>query len=151
MIFKTKKEIFDLNVILLDLNWTISVFWNIIDWVWERIEKLKKLWFDCYIVSWDQRWKWESIANKLWIKFFLANSEEEKAIVTKNFKKDSIISIWNARIDNWMFENSKLRIWVLQKEWMHIWIMKNIDIIFTNVNDALDMLLDENIFLATMK
>lgn len=151
MIFETQHITYDIRTILLDLNGTLTVRWKLKSWTKARIAKLQKMGCDMYIISWNQRWNGETIAHDLWMWFFDANSEEEKRKIAMKFPKETTAAIGNARIDCGMFHHATLRIWLLQQEGLHVWILPHIDILMLDINDALDLFLDADIFCATMK
>jgi soluble P-type ATPase len=71
--------------------------------------------------------------------FFLENDIETTA------------AIGNARIDIGKFKHAKLSIATLQSEGIHTGILPYVDIIVPNINDALDLFIDSDALIATMR
>ncbi len=141
----------EIDTIVLDLNGTLSVKWQIIEWVRERIDKLKELWMHILLLTWDQRWTAKNLCSELWIDFKKATTAEMKGECMQRLNCDTTVSIWNARIDIETFKMAKLSIATLQGEWIHTEIILNVDIIVTSINDALDILIDGDSLCATMR
>jgi soluble P-type ATPase len=141
----------EIDTIVLDLNGTLSVNWKIVEWVKERLEKLKSLWMSIILLTWDHRWIAQDMCDELWINFKIAKSAEEKGKHMDNLNCEKTVSIWNARIDIETFKRAKLSITTLQAEWIQVRIIEHVDIIVTSINHALDILIDWNSLCATMR
>jgi len=141
----------ELNTIILDLNGTLAVSGEIVEGCKERIQKLKELGYKIYLFTGDQRGNATLQASKLGIEVKIAKNTEEKATLTNNLDVEKTVAIGNARIDIGTFTPSKLRIGVLQAEGIHCSILPYIDILTPTINNALDLLIDPNIFSATMR
>jgi soluble P-type ATPase len=140
-----------LDAIIFDLNGTLSVRGMIVDGAKERIEKLQKMGFMMYLLSGNQRKNALELSSYLGLRFFEASSLEEKANFVKNLPTKNIVAIGNARIDIGMFQNAKLSIGTIQGEGIHRDILQHVDILVNNINDALDLLIDEDTLKATLK
>jgi soluble P-type ATPase len=141
----------ELNNIILDLNGTLAVNGKLVGGVKKRINKLRELGYKVYLFTGDQRGTATVQAQELGIEVQRASNTEEKRALTKQLNGEQTVSIGNARIDIGTFEPVKLRIGTLQSEGIHTEILKYIDILVPSINDALDLLIDPNIFNATMR
>ena len=146
-------EVWEIEIenIVLDLNWTLSVKWEIPKWVRERLDKLKDLWMKILLLTGDQRGTANILSSELWINFKKAKTAEEKWDCMEELDCEKTASIWNARIDIETFKKAKLSIATLQGEWIHPEIIPYVDIIVTHINDALDILIDWDSLSATMR
>lgn len=149
MIFETNWWTYDLDTIVLDLNWTLTVGGVINDSTKVIIDQLMQNKWKLYLLTWNQRWNAGEFES-LWIEVIIAKNSEEKADFMKTLNSDNVVSIWNARIDIWMFKNSSISIATLQSEWIHTWILWHVDILVPSIDDALYLFLDSNRFAATM-
>ncbi|MFH1601917.1 MAG: HAD family hydrolase [Candidatus Shapirobacteria bacterium] len=140
-----------LENIILDLNGTLAVKGKIVLGAKERLNKLKRLGFQIYLFSGDQRGNAASLAKELGIKFVKGKSSQEKEELTRKLDTKKTVAIGNARIDIGTFKPCKLRIGTLQPEGIHTGILKHIDILVPSINDALDLLLDPHSLNSTLK
>lgn len=140
-----------LENIVLDLNGTIAIGWKIVEWVAERIKTLQSLGFRILLCSGDQRGNGQKIADELGIEFFSANDAAAKKTIWKMLDGEKSIAIGNARIDIGLFENAQISILTLQDEWVHVWALAHADILIPSINNALDLFIDRDRFIATMK
>jgi len=141
----------EINTGVLDLNGTLSVKWEIVEWVKERLKKLKELWIHILLLTWDQRWTAKDFCSELGIDFKRATTAEMKGVCMQELHCETTASIWNARIDIETFQKAQLSIATLQGEWIHPMIIPHVDIIVTSINDALDILMDWDSLCATMR
>lgn len=141
----------ELNTIILDLNGTLAVNGKVVEGVKERIAKLKELGFKILLFSGDQRGNAAQIVQELGIELQRATTTEEKEALTLKLDCEKTVAIGNARIDIGTFKPCKLRIGTLQAEGIHSAILQYIDVLVPSICDALDLLLNESSFNATMK
>lgn len=141
----------ELDTIILDLNGTLAVQGDIVDGAKERLEILRQLGFKIFLFTGDQRGTAAVQAGELGIDVQRATTADEKRILTEKLDVAKTVAIGNARIDIGTFEPVKLRIGTLQAEGIHTEILKHIDVLVPSINDALDFLIDPNIFNATMR
>ena len=141
----------ELDTIILDLNGKLAVKGKTVEGCKHRIEKLKELGYKIYLFTGDQRGNASVQASKLGIEVKLAKTTEEKAKLTNELPVNTSVAIGNARIDIGTFLPSRLKIGVLQAEGIHTGILPHIDILIPSINDALDLLIDPDIFNATMR
>lgn len=149
-ILNTGEKLF-LKKIVLDLNGTLTIRGKIIVGVKSRLAKLQKLGFEIFIITGDARGNAKKIAKNLNINCLIAANSKEKAKIMKTLNPKECIAVGNARIDIGMFKNSKIRILTLQAEGIHTKAIPYTDIIVPSIIDALDLFIDKNSFLATMK
>lgn len=141
----------ELTTIVLDLNGTIALNGEIVPGVEGRIRKLKELGFNIYLFTGDQRGNASTHAQKLGIEVQKAITSDQKEELTRKLDVDHAVAIGNARIDIGTFKPCKLRIGTLQSEGIHIGILEHIDILVPSINDALDLLINENSLNATLR
>jgi soluble P-type ATPase len=150
MIYKTNSGEIELDTVLLDLNGTLTEYGSYHPQVPELMNKLKESDYRIILLTWDQRNNSE-LFEHLWMEVVLAKSAEEKKQFALSLQSEKIVAIGNARIDIGMFDVAKLRIGTIQKEWIHVEILSHIDILVPNIIDAFALLLDKDVFAATMK
>ncbi len=141
----------EIRTIVLDLNGTLSVHGNIVEWVPERLKKLRELGFEIVLFTGDQRWNAQELCDELGIGFKKANSLEDKEKYFLEYDPETTVAIGNARIDIGKFRHAKLSIATLQSEWIHTGILEYVDIIVPNICDALDLFLDSDGLIATLR
>lgn len=141
----------EINTIVLDLNGTLSVKGEIAEGVKERVFKLKELGFKIILFTGDQRGTAETLCKELGIEFERASSSEEKENLFLKLDTKTTTAIGNARIDIGTFKHAALRIATLQAEGIHTGIIPHVDIIVNNINDALDLFIDGDSLVATMR
>lgn len=143
-------QIYDLDTMVLDLNGTLQVKWEISEKTENLIQKLKSLWRNIIVLTWDQRWDAHEL-EKIWLQVEIAKNGNEKEAYIKSLDTEKCVCIWNARIDIWMFKNAKISIATIQAEGIHTGILEHVDIIIPTIEDALSLFIDWDTFSATMK
>lgn len=141
----------ELENIILDLNGTLAVGGKLVEGIESRFIKLKQLGYKLYLFTGDQRGNAAELTHKIDIEIQRATTTEEKRALTDKLEVSKTVAIGNARIDIGTFATTKLRIATLQAEGIHAEILPFVDIIVPSINDALDLLIDPNIFNATMR
>lgn len=141
----------ELTNIILDLNGTLAVNGKIAEGVKERLGKLSELGYQIILFTGDQRGNAAQLTAELGISFKKASTSEEKEALTKELEVDKTVAIGNARIDIGTFKGTKLRIATVQAEGIHTGILEHVDILVPSINDALDLLINQNTFEATMR
>jgi soluble P-type ATPase len=141
----------ELNTLILDLNGTISVNGKLIDGVREKLTKLKEIGFSIYVFSGDVRGTARDLCISIGIELKICKSHTEKEEDILALSPDSTVAIGNGRIDIGMFRHAKLSIATLQAEGIHPAILPHVDILMTNINEAFDLLLDQETLDATLK
>lgn len=141
----------EINTIVLDLNGTLAVKGKIVNGAKERIQNLKKLGFKIILFSGDQRGNIKDICDDLDVEFKKASSQAEKEQFSLELNCEKTAAIGNARIDIGTFKNAKLSIATLQAEGIHTDILDYVDIIVPSINDALDLFIDSDSLIATLR
>lgn len=141
---------FELDTILIDLNGTLTMWWEISPEVPDLLKRLKDSWFRLVLLTWDQRGN-SSQFEALGLEVVIVSNAEEKKQFSLTCDIHKMVAIGNARIDIGMFEVAKVSIATLQGEWIHAGIIPYVDIIVPSFADVCRLLLDKNIFAATMK
>ena len=143
----------EVDTIILDLNGTLAVNGSIVKGAKERLGKLKELGYKIFLLTGNQRGNAGELCHELGIDFKVAKTSDEKEAITKEFINSSkgVVSIGNARIDIGTFKDAKVRIGTLQAEGIHTGIIEYIDILVPSLINALDLLIDEDTFNATMR
>ena len=150
MMYKTNSWDIELNTILLDLNGTLTVAGVLDERIPALISQLKWLWFRLVLLTGDQRGNSQQFES-LGLEVVLASNAQEKKEFALSCETNKTVAIGNARIDLGMFEVCKLRIATLQWEWIHVGILNHVDILVPGIADAFNLLIDPDIFAATMK
>lgn len=150
MIYKTNSGSYELNTILVDLNGTLTVWWIMDKQTPELLNELKSLWYRIILLTGDQRGNGTSFED-LWLEVIIVKNADEKKQFALTCDIDKMVAIGNARIDIGMFEVAKISIATMQWEWIHVGILPYVDIIVPSFADACRLLIDEDIFAATMK
>ncbi|EKE06171.1 MAG: hypothetical protein ACD_19C00066G0001 [uncultured bacterium] len=141
----------ELDTIILDLNGTLSVNGALVVGVKEQLAKLKKMGYVIYLFTGDQRGNATVLAREIGLEVQKATTAEEKEILTSKLDTNKTVAIGNARIDIGTFKKTKLRIATLQAEGIHTDILNFVDIIVPSIVDALNLLINPDIFNATMR
>jgi len=144
-------EEIELDTIILDLNGTLSVNGILVIGVKEKLAKLKEMGYKIFLFTGDQRANAAELAKEIGLEVQKANTTEEKEALTSKLDTNKTVAIGNARIDIGTFRNTKLRIATLQAEGIHAGILNFVDIIVPTINDALNLLINPDIFNATMR
>jgi soluble P-type ATPase len=143
----------DLNVktIILDLNGTLSVGGIIVEGVKERLVKLKELGFKIVFFTGNSRNDANAIAGELGIEWKIAKTAEKKRELALGMNPETCASIGNGLIDLELMKVVKLSIVTLQAEGVHTQTLLNSDIVVPSIIDALNLFLDEQRLIATLR
>jgi soluble P-type ATPase len=145
------QEPFVIETIILDLNGTLSVAGAVPEGVKLRLEKLKELGFNVLFFTGNTRNDADDLAHDLGIEWRLAKNAEGKRDLALELGADTCASIGNGLIDLELMKAVKLRIVTLQAEGVHIQTLLNSDIVVPHINDALDLFIDEQRLIATLR
>ena len=139
-----------IETIILDLNGTLCVGGKLVPGVAERIQELRK---KCKLVlfSGDTRGDALKLADELGVTFSKTVTGQDKANEADKLQSDKCAAIGNGLIDLQLIQRVKLGIVVLQGEGAHAKTLLAADIVVTNVNDALDLFIDEQRLIATLR
>jgi len=140
-----------IKTIILDLNGTLSVGGVVVDGVKERLDKLQEKGFKVLFFTGNTRNDADDLAASLGIEWRLAKTAQEKHDLALELEPDTCASIGNGLIDLELMKVVKLRIVTLQAEGVHVQTMLNSDIIIPSINDALDLFIDEQRLVATLR
>jgi soluble P-type ATPase len=91
------------------------------------------------------------LAADLGIEWRLAKNAEDKKQLALQLEPESCASIGNGLIDLELMKAVKLRIVTLQAEGVHVQTLLNSDIVIPSINDALDLFIDEQRLIATLR
>jgi len=141
----------ELKTIILDLNGTISVAGNVVEGVKERIGQLKTAGFSLVLFTGNTRNDADQLSDDLGIEWKLAKSDEDKRDLALGLEPDRCVSIGNGLIDLELMKVVKLSIVTLQAEGVHVQTLLNSDVVVSSINDALDLLIDPQRLIATLR
>ena len=147
-------------IILLDLNGTIATDGKIKEGVKERLAILKEK-AEIYILSADTFGTLNDIAKNLNVKGMKIDREKygsekiAKLKILEELKKQNpdkkIIAIGNGNNDELLLKNADLGICVIGDEGAWSKTILSSDVVVKDINDALDLLLNENRLKATIR
>jgi soluble P-type ATPase len=142
----------ELKNLVLDLNGTITESGSFIPGVIERLEKLKAGGSRIYVLSGDTRGTVKSAFEDLsGIEAVVTKTAEEKRDFVESIEPFSTACVGNGNIDVEMFKIARLSICTIQAEGASIQAMLNADIVVTHINEALEILLDREKLIATLR
>ena len=140
-----------IDTLILDLNGTLTVGGNIPEGAKERLDKVKNLGLKVVLLTGNTRGDADDLASELGIDWQQAKSAEDKRDIAKTLEPETCASIGNGRIDLELMKVVKLAIVTLQAEGVHAETLANSDIIVPTINDALDLFIDSDRLIATMR
>lgn len=140
-----------IKTLILDLNGTLSVGGAIPDGVKERLEQLNAEGLRIVLFTGNTRGDADEIAAELGIDWQPAKSMEDKKTLALSMEPETCASIGNGLIDLELMKAVKLRIVTLQAEGVHVQTLLNSDIVVPHINDALDLFLDGQRLVATLR
>lgn len=141
----------EIKTIVLDLNGTLSVGGTVPAGVKERLSQLKNLGFKILFFTGNTRNDADNLAASLGIEWKLAKGAEDKRNLALGLEPETCASIGNGLIDLELMKVTKLRIVTLQSEGVHIQTMLSSDIVVPHINDALDLFIDGQRLIATLR
>lgn len=142
----------DIDTILIDLNGTLRVGKEqIVPGVRERLHELTRKAMRVILLSGDTRGDAEEIAKKLGIEFVRTPTAEDKGALVYQIGPDHCAGIGNGLIDLAIVSKSRIGIVPLQAEGTHMKTFLAADIVIPTVTDALDLFLDEQRLIATLR
>jgi P-type E1-E2 ATPase len=142
-----------LEHLVLDLNGTISLDGNIIDGVEERIDALHDL-LNVIIVTADTRGSAQELGQSLRVKIHKVDPGDEpvkKLTLVQQLGSESTVSIGNGSNDASMLKESILGICVLGPEGVSSEAITSCDLVISDINAALDLLLKPERLIATLR
>ncbi len=141
----------ELKTIILDLNGTLSVGGVVPEGVKERLDQLKEIGYKVLFFTGNTRNDADDLAADLGIEWKLAKSAEDKRDLALELEPETCASIGNGLIDSELMKVVKLGIVTLQAEGVHVQTLLNSDIVVPTINDALDLFIDPQRLIATMR
>lgn len=141
----------EIKTIILDLNGTLSVAGVVPEGVKEHLDRLKEKGFKVLFFTGNTRNDADDLASSLGIEWKLAKSAEDKKNLALELEPETCASIGNGLIDLELMKAVKLPIVTLQAEGVHVQTLLNSDIVIPTINDALDLFLDEQRLIATLR
>lgn len=141
----------EIKTIILDLNGTLSVAGAVPDGVKERLEQLKAKGFKVLFFTGNTRNDADGLAASLGIEWKLAKNAEDKKNLALELEPETCASVGNGLIDLELMKAVKLRIVTLQAEGVHVQTLLSSDIVIPTINDALDLFIDEQRLIATLR
>ena len=140
----------EIETIILDLNGTLRVGGKLVPGVAGRIEELRK---KCKLVlfSGDTRGDAAQLAKELGIDFTKTTTGQDKVKEAEKLHPEFCAAVGNGLIDLELIKRVRLGIVALQGEGAHAKTLLTADVIVPNVNDALDLFLDEQRLIATLR
>lgn len=141
----------ELNTLILDLNGTLTIHGKLVCGVENKIKDLKKKGLKIVLFSGDTRGNGKIIAKKLGVEFIETFSGKDKMLEAQKLNPKTCVTIGNGLIDTLLFKTVKLSIAVIQAEGVHQKTLAEADIIVTSILDALDLLISEKSFIATLR
>jgi P-type E1-E2 ATPase len=143
----------EITTLLLDLNGTISFDGHLIPGVAERIAPLKEL-VDIYILTADTFGSGTQIAAELGIQFLKVSPEDgnqDKKAFVHHFNPQNVAAVGNGFNDRSMLAEAGLSIVVIGPEGCSLKALTAADIAVTDINQALDLLLNPLRIRATLR
>ena len=143
----------EITKLLLDLNGTISFDGHLISGVAERIAQLKEQ-VDIYLLTADTFGCGPQIAADLGIQFLKVSSQdgnEDKRAFVHRFDSQIVAAVGNGFNDRSMLAEAGLSIVIIRSEGCSLKALTAADIAVTNINQALDLLLNPLRIKATLR
>lgn len=139
--------------LVLDLNGTLTLDGKMMDGVAERLDRLSRQ-LDIVIVTSDTRGNAESVTKDLKVKLHKIGEGTEdiqKAELVREIGERETVSIGNGSNDVVMLKESLIGICILGREGTSTDAMMASDVIVSDINDALDLLIKPERLVATLR
>jgi len=143
----------EITTLLLDLNGTLSFDGNLIEGVAERIARLKEK-VEIYLLTADTFGFGAHIAAELKINFVKVSQEDgdkDKKVFLQRFAAQNVAAVGNGFNDRSMLSEAGLSIIVIGPEGCSFKALAGADIAMTDINNALDLLLNPVRIKATLR
>jgi soluble P-type ATPase len=140
-----------LKTIILDLNGTLSVGGVIPEGVKPRLDKLKEMGFRVLFFTGNTRGDADALAADLGIEWKLAKNADAKRYLAQGLDPETCVAVGNGLIDVELLKAVKLAVATLQSEGVHLQALLVSDIVVPNINDALDLFIDSQRLIATLR
>jgi len=147
------KGVYRFEHLVLDLNGTISLDGAVIEGVSERLELLRRQ-VDIVIVTADTQGKAQALGEDLRVEIHIlhpGDEQEQKLRLVRQLGSEVTVSIGNGSNDAAMLKESGLGICMLGPEGASSETMANSDLVISDINAALDLLLKPGWLIATLR
>jgi len=145
------REPLTIKTIILDLNGTLTVGGVVPEGVKPRLGNLKAAGFKIILFTGNARGNAEKVAKELGIEWKLIKNSQDKRSLVLGLETDTCAAIGNGLIDLELMKAVTLRIVTLQAEGAYVQTLINSDIVVPTINDALDLFIDPQRLIATLK
>ena len=142
-----------LSNLVLDLNGTIALDGELIEGVEERLRRLDGL-LKLFVVSADTFGSASSLIKKLRAKIHLVKKGEEaaqKLALVEKLGLAKTICIGNGANDNAMLTGAAIGIGIIGREGASVTAITGADVVVTDINAALELLLNTDRLVATLR
>ena len=136
--------------LVLDLNGTLSDRGRLIPGVGERIARLATD-LSLHLLTADTFGTARALAEELGISVATIESGQDKAAVVADLGPDATVAIGNGRNDAAMLRAARLGIAVIGPEGAARDAITAADVVCRSITDALDLLLDDRLLIATLR
>lgn len=141
-----------LENLVLDLNGTLTESGNFISGVVDYLEKLRAQGFKIFVLSGDTRGVLQqTFALSPDIEAVIAETAEDKKRFVESVGAERAVCVGNGNIDTEMFKIAGLSICTIQAEGATTKAMLHADIVVTHIHHALEILLDPDKLVATLR
>lgn len=142
-----------LRHLVMDLNGTIALDGEILEGVEERIRRLNKS-LDVFVVTADTFGSASGLREKLQTEIHLVEKGKEdaqKLALVEELGRETAVCIGNGSNDVSMLKESVMGICVLGREGASVEAIMSSDLVVPEINDALEMLLNTDRLIATLR
>jgi len=139
-----------LEHLLLDVNGTLTNRGELLDGVAERLARIGET-LEVHLLSADTFGRLESVARDLGARATKVASGEDKLRVVRELGHEGCVAIGNGANDASMLEAAALGIAVVGPEGAAGAAVRAADVVCTSILDALDVLSDERVLVATLR
>lgn len=144
----------EIKNVVFDFNGTIAKDGVLVEGIRERIQALKDLGLDIYVLTADTNGSVAQQCKDLPVNieiFPKGDALEEKKNVVERLGADNTIAVANGRNDLEMFKSSALSIAILGSEGCYSKTLLEADIVVNSSVDAAELLLKQNRIIATLR
>ena len=142
----------ELKNVVLDLNGTVTESGDFIPGVLEDLEALRAEGFKIYILSGDTRGNLgQTFEHASGIEAVVTKTAQEKRTFVESIGPEHTVCVGNGNIDVEMFKVAKLSICTVQAEGATTKAMLQADVVVTHVKHAMEILLDPDKLIATLR
>ncbi|MDD5591014.1 MAG: hypothetical protein PHY18_03700 [Dehalococcoidales bacterium] len=142
-----------LSNLIMDLNGTIALDGRLIEGVEERLRRLDGL-LKLFVISADTLGSASGLINKLKTEIHLVKKGDEaaqKLALVEKLGRDTTICIGNGANDAAMLSGAAIGIGIIGREGASAAAIKGADVVVTDINAALELLLNTDRLVATLR